>query len=263
MARYCLDAGHGGKDPGAVGYSRQEKDDALKLTLAVGKILKKRGHTVNYTRKTDIYESPSKKASDANAYGADLFISFHRNSADKTASGHETLVYKNSGIPKKFAEYANKKMAEIGFKNRGTKVRTNVAVLKRTTMPAVLTETGFITNKSDNALFDAKFSEIAEVFADAAEKALGIKNESSGSVTDDKNTDSEDESFMIIVSGVEKGDVLNIREKPDADSKKTGSLKYNDPNKYTIIQTKQNGSTTWGKLKSGIGWINLKYTKTV
>ena len=42
---------------------------------------------------------------------------------------------------------------------------------------------------------------------------------------------------------------MNIREKPDADSKKTGSLAYNDPNKYTIVQTKKNGSDTWGKIK--------------
>lgn len=65
--------------------------------------------------------------------------------------------------------------------------------------------------------------------------------------------------FMIKVDKVSKGDVLNIRKEPNANATKTGSLAYNDPNTYTIVEVK-NG---WGKLKSGIGWINLHYTKTV
>ena len=51
-----LDAGHGGKDPGAVSAGRQEKDDTLRLTLMVGEILQDRGVDVEYTRTTDIYE---------------------------------------------------------------------------------------------------------------------------------------------------------------------------------------------------------------
>ena len=75
-----LDAGHGGtKDPGAVYKGRQEKDDNLKLTLAVGKILEENGVDVVYTRTTDIYQTPFEKAKAANEAGADFFISFHRN----------------------------------------------------------------------------------------------------------------------------------------------------------------------------------------
>ena len=65
--------------------------------------------------------------------------------------------------------------------------------------------------------------------------------------------------FLIKVDKVQKGDVLNIRKEPNANATKTGSLEYNDPNTYTIVEVK-NG---WGRLKSGIGWINLHYTKTV
>ena len=62
-----LDAGHGGRDPGAVYNGRQgEKDDTLALTLAVGEILQNRGIDVEYTRTTDIYESPYQKAMEAN-----------------------------------------------------------------------------------------------------------------------------------------------------------------------------------------------------
>ena len=79
--RLTLDAGRGGSDPGAVYKDRREKDDTLDLTLAVGDILKKNGIDVYYTRTTDEYETPFKKATDANNSGANLFVSIHRNSA--------------------------------------------------------------------------------------------------------------------------------------------------------------------------------------
>ena len=76
--KIVLDAGHGGEDPGAVYKERKEKDDNLKLTLAVGKILEENGVDVVYTRTTDIYQTPFEKAKAANEAGADFFISFHR-----------------------------------------------------------------------------------------------------------------------------------------------------------------------------------------
>jgi len=78
-----------------------------------------------------------------------------------------------------------------------------------------------------------------------------------GTVAQPIGASSKAVSYTIKVSNVDKGDVLNIRQEPNASSKKTGELKWNDPNKYTII-LEQNG---WGKLKSGVGWINLYYTK--
>ena len=76
-----LDAGHGGRDPGAVYNGRQEKDDVLKLVLAIGEILQNSGIDVEYTRTTDIYETPFQKATEANEAGVDFFISIHRNSS--------------------------------------------------------------------------------------------------------------------------------------------------------------------------------------
>ncbi len=58
----ALDAGHGGSDPGAVYNGRNEKDDNLRLALAVGDILKNKGVDVVYTRTDDIYETPFKKS---------------------------------------------------------------------------------------------------------------------------------------------------------------------------------------------------------
>ena len=70
-------------------------------------------------------------------------------------------------------------------------------------------------------------------------------------------------SYQIKVANVEKGDVLNIRNTASTKSKVTGTLEYNDPNKYTIVEEKTVGTQKWGKLKSGEGWINLYYTKKV
>ena len=78
MAGVILDAGHGGYDNGAQYSGRKEKDDNLRLALAVGEILARNGIPVMYTRQDDVYQSPSEKARIGNASGADYFISFHR-----------------------------------------------------------------------------------------------------------------------------------------------------------------------------------------
>lgn len=166
--RIALDAGHGGSDPGAVYKDRQEKDDTLDLTLAVGDILKKNGIDVYYTRTTDEYETPFKKATDANNSGADLFVSIHRNSSENPNqySGVETLVYSDTGLKAEVARNINNQLEDAGFKNLGVDERKNLVVLKRTKMPAVLVEVGFINNDKDNYLFDEEFDSIAQAIAD-------------------------------------------------------------------------------------------------
>ena len=166
--RIALDAGHGGSDPGAVYKGRQEKDDTLDLTLAVGDILKKNGIDVYYTRTTDEYETPFKKATDANNSGAVLFVSIHRNSSENPNqySGVETLVYSDTGLKAEVARNINNQLEDAGFKNLGVDERKNLVVLKRTKMPAVLVEAGFINNDKDNYLFDEEFDSIAQAIAD-------------------------------------------------------------------------------------------------
>ena len=166
--RIALDAGHGGSDPGAVYKGRQEKDDTLDLTLAVGDILKKNGIDVYYTRTTDEYETPFKKATDANNSGADLFVSIHRNSSENPNqySGVETLVYSDTGLKAEVARNINNQLEDAGFKSLGVDERKNLVVLKRTKMPAVLVEAGFINNDKDNYLFDEEFDSIAQAIAD-------------------------------------------------------------------------------------------------
>lgn len=168
MPLVVLDAGHGGANPGAVYQGRQEKDDALALTLAIGRILEDRGVDVYYTRTTDIYESPLQKAQEGNQVGADYFVSIHRNSSPypNQYSGVESLVYNRYGAAARMAANINQQLEAVGFLNQGVNERTNLVVLNRTQMPAVLVEVGFINTDADNQLFDAQFDEIARAIAE-------------------------------------------------------------------------------------------------
>ena len=164
-----LDAGHGGEDFGAVYQGRQEKDDNLRLALAVGKILEAHGIDVSYTRTTDVYQTPFEKAQIANRAGVDYFISFHRNSSPTANQyeGVEVLVYDKSGIKYEMAENILGALGELGFREIGVQARPGLVVLRRTKMPALLVETGFINSDTDNKLFDEKFDEIAKSIAEA------------------------------------------------------------------------------------------------
>ena len=99
MAKVFLDAGHGGKDPGALGNGLKEKDINLSVTLKVGNILKNHGVNVGYSRTTDVFLELADRASKANNFGADVFVSIHCNAFDDpSAKGVETYSYPGSTI---------------------------------------------------------------------------------------------------------------------------------------------------------------------
>lgn len=107
---------------------------------------------------------------------------------------------------------------------------------------------GYASNHADCDHWLAKFGKDMEWFRNlVSAKILSV------------GTENNDLPYKVKVANVDAGDVLNIRKEPSSKSDKTGELAYNDPNTYTIVEEK-NG---WGKLKSGIGWINLKYTQRV
>lgn len=167
--KIMLDSGHGGADPGAVYKGRSEKDDTLRLSMAVGKILEENGINVAYTRTTDVYQTPFEKAKIANESGADYFISFHRNSSPQANQydGVEVLVYNKTGVKYEMAQNILGALGELGFREIGVKERPGLVVLRRTQMPALLVEVGFINSDKDNQLFDEKFDEIARSIAEA------------------------------------------------------------------------------------------------
>ncbi len=86
-----IDAGHGGKDPGARGEGLMEKDVNLRMALVLGNILKKRGFRIIYTRTTDEFLALEERTALANAKKVDLFISIHCNAhTDPSMQGLET-----------------------------------------------------------------------------------------------------------------------------------------------------------------------------
>lgn len=147
---------------------RQEKDDALNLVLAIGRILEANGVDVYYTRTTDIYESPYQKAQEGNQVGADYFVSIHRNSSPypNQYTGIETLVYNRYGEAARLANNINTQLELVGYENHGVNERPNLVVLNSTQMPAVLVEVGFINNDADNIFLDEHFEETARAIAD-------------------------------------------------------------------------------------------------
>lgn len=146
--KVVIDAGHGGKDAGAVNKGLYEKA----VTLATAKILKKElealGHEVILTRETDVFLELSQRCRIANQANCDLFISLHCNSAEnKTAQGIETWKYVSSNNP--YAVNVQKRLIEAtGAKNRGVKDGT-FYVLKNTRAKAILVEIGFISHEEE------------------------------------------------------------------------------------------------------------------
>ena len=125
------------------------------------------GYEVEYTRTEDVYDSPLQKARIGNDSNADFFVSIHRNSSPtpNQYNGVQTLVYNDSGIKADMARRVNAELEKVGFRNINVSERPGLVVLRRTKMPAILIEAGFINSDKDNELFDAKFSEIAEAIA--------------------------------------------------------------------------------------------------
>ena len=164
----CIDAGHGGKDPGAVGNGVIEKDVALKTALAVGELLKKQGFGVVYTRTSDVFVNLNERCRIANAKDADLFISVHVNSATNTsAKGTETLCYSKNG----FADVVQKSLVSaLKTNDRGVKERKDLAVLNGTKMTAVLLELGFLSNADEAKMF--KQESFYSTVANAVVKAI-------------------------------------------------------------------------------------------
>lgn len=146
--RICIDAGHGGSDPGATNGTYKENHAALGIALELGLALYRGGYEVYFTRTNDTFVSLADRCTISNLSDADLFVSVHLNSATSAnASGIETYVYRNaSATARKVADKVQKQLIEAtGAKDRGVK-ESGFYVLKNTKSPAILIETGFISN---------------------------------------------------------------------------------------------------------------------
>ncbi|MBC9825904.1 GW dipeptide domain-containing protein [Carnobacterium inhibens] len=160
-----VDAGHGGKDPGAQSGGVNEKDLNLKVALKVRDKLEQKGYNVVMSRTTDVFLELSEIARKANNSKADIFVSIHHNSFNKNSYGIESFSYNSLGtstnaMSKNLARLASsEKLAKnsqqqmisyTGAYNRGAK-KANFHVIRETNMPAVLLELGFVDNTSERS----------------------------------------------------------------------------------------------------------------
>ncbi|MGN0887235.1 MAG: N-acetylmuramoyl-L-alanine amidase [Candidatus Spyradenecus sp.] len=174
--KIVLDAGHGGKDPGACSGKYHEADAALAIAKQVGTRLKAKGYEVRYTRTKDVAFSLSERCRMANNWDADYFVSIHLNASENPkAHGVEVLRYPIVGSATK--ELANSIQAALvdatGFYDRGVKLRGDLYVLKHTRCPAALVECGFLTNADERKqlVSAAGQKRIAEAIAKGIDKA--------------------------------------------------------------------------------------------
>lgn len=174
-----LDAGHGGKDPGASGAYLAEKTVNLDVVQKAGQILAAKGIKVVYTRQDDTYVSLDERSNIANFCNAAVFVSVHCNaSTSSTPSGTETFCYYPVENPQLYLQKDERYnlalriqqalMASLGRIDRGVK-QDNLAVLRETTMPSALAELAFLSNPTEEALLQQQQfrDKAAQAIADA------------------------------------------------------------------------------------------------
>jgi N-acetylmuramoyl-L-alanine amidase len=147
-----IDPGHGGPDVGATRNGIYEKDIVLAMSQQLGRILQQMGYSVMYTRTGDIDLDLEPRVQMAENAKASAFVSVHVNSLDANASqvsGVETYYAPNASLGKSLAEFVHTQiLASTGANDRGVR-SARFYVIRNTSMPAILVETGFITNPSE------------------------------------------------------------------------------------------------------------------
>lgn len=169
--KIVIDAGHGGKDPGATGYSgRYEKYFTLELSLKIAARINQEPELQAFmTRTDDTFIELEDRAAFANELNADLFISIHGNTFTRDISGTETYYYES--LSKPFSSIIHEHVLEAtGLNDRGVRSEP-YKVLRLAEMPAVLLELGYLSTPSDEALM------LSESFQDRVAEAIvaGIK----------------------------------------------------------------------------------------
>ena len=162
-----IDQGHNPQNPnaGAEGNGLREQDIVFDVGIELAELLRQNGNyevrlsrpTADTVIGTTNTTSLRQRVADANAWGADYFISIHTNASDNpSATGVEAFSYSRPSRAFSLGEDIVEELSEAtGLRDRGMKVRPGLYVLRRTNMPAVLVEIGFISNPSDAALMDS------------------------------------------------------------------------------------------------------------
>lgn len=163
-----VDPGHGGKDPGAIGIGGlQEKDIILPISQEVAAILEQNGVKAVLTRNSDYFVDLAPRVAMAERLDANLFVSIHANSINlsrQDISGLETYYYSSGQALAQTIH--NNILKNVDIDNRGVR-RARFFVLRKSSMPSVLVEVGFVTGREDAAkLSDSAYrSKMAQAIA--------------------------------------------------------------------------------------------------
>lgn len=182
-----IDQGHNPVNPnaGAEGNGLREQDIVYRIGIELSELLLADGRfAVRLSRPTaetqlGVSNATSLRArvQDANSWGADYFISLHTNASDNAAaSGSEALVYRQPSRAAALGASILVWLSRItGLSDRGVMTRSELYVLRRTVMPAVLVELGFITNARDAALMADRPDLFAQGVYDGLLHGLGLQ----------------------------------------------------------------------------------------
>src|SRR5690625_88946 len=181
VVKIFIDPGHGGQDPGASGHGLKEKNVVLEIALRVADVLTKNylGVDVQLSRTADTFIELEERASQANAWGADYFVSIHNNAFNGSAHGFESYIYNDNvsqttkDKQKDVHQYIS---SSLNVNDRGMK-DANFSVLRNTSMPAILLELLFIDNKAEaNKLGSTQFkNKLGNIVANAIAKSYSLK----------------------------------------------------------------------------------------
>jgi N-acetylmuramoyl-L-alanine amidase len=185
-----LDPGHGGSDPGAQGNGLREKDIALDIALKIRSILRNNYENVEIrmSRTSDISKSLAQRTNEANSWGADYYLSIHCNAYNGSAEGYEDFIHSSLSDFSAAAKYQDIMHTEIinvnQLRDRGQK-KANFHVLREATMPALLTENGFIDNEQDAALMKQSSwrQKVAQGHVNGLARAFNLKRKPDDSET--------------------------------------------------------------------------------
>ena len=171
-----IDPGHGGKDPGAISYlGYSEKETNLQIARKLAAILQRRGVQVIMTRQGDTFIELNDRADVANNAGANLFVAIHGDSnGDRVHQGFTVYISRSaSEASRRLGRNIESAMSRAGIASKGLR-NSDFRVLVRTTCPAVLVETGFLSNPSEAAMLmdPAHQDRIAAAIADGIMNSL-------------------------------------------------------------------------------------------
>lgn len=256
MAKVFIGVGHGGSDPGAVKYL-VEKDISLKMAIACRDYLLSHGVEVKMSRTKDENDAISEEIKECNAFNPDLAVDVHNNAGG--GDGFEVICSINGGVGRTLAKNIEAEVKKIGQNSRGIKTKKNskgtdyFGFIRSVKCPSVICEGVFVDNKADASQADTNEECIAfgEAYAKGILKTLGILNVDTATVSGTTTAVSDGHKVKVTASA------LNVRSGAGTKYKINTVIKRNEV--YTIVEVK-NG---WGKLKSGAGWICLKYTTKI